>query len=144
MFAVSYSRTEAGIRKRQEVKQETVGEIEALRLQVSALEARVEQMSRPVVLQFPKPAHRTAFQAIEARALRVFDLKRTELYSNSRAKKISFARQFVMYWACRRTLMSTPQIARLMGGRDHTTVLHGKAVYPQKRALMGRTLREAR
>ena len=33
------------------------------------------------------------------------------------------------------------QIGRWLGGRDHTTILHGKRAYVAKRAAQGRTLR---
>jgi len=88
--------------------------------------------------------YRPTYRAIEARACRVFHVKPTEIRSNRRHRDIVFARQFVMYWTVRLTKLSLPQIGRLIGGRDHTTVLHGKTVYPVKRAKMGRHLKEAR
>lgn len=85
-----------------------------------------------------------AFATIVERAIRVFKISRVELFSDRRVKRIVDARQFVMYWACRRTTLSLPHIGRKLGGRDHTTVLHGKDAYVRKRAAMGRTLRKAR
>lgn len=88
--------------------------------------------------------YRPTYRSIEARACRVFKVTQAELRSNRRPREIVIARQFIMYWATRLTGLSLPAVGRLMGGRDHTTVLHGKTVYPQKRAKMGRHLREAR
>lgn len=68
----------------------------------------------------------------------------SEILSGRRNKRVAFARQAIMYWACRRTAMSLPEIGRRLGGKDHTTVLHGKSVYPKKRAAMGRNLRAVR
>ena len=87
--------------------------------------------------------YRPSLADIERKACRAFKVTVSELHSARRFKHISFAKQFVMYWAVRLTPYSLPQIARLMGGIDHTTVLHGKRVYPEKRAKMGRFLRPA-
>lgn len=84
------------------------------------------------------------FSQIEARALRLFRLTRNELRSNRRDKDLVFARQFIMYWTARLTQLSLPLIGRLMGGRDHTTILHGRLAYAEKRGRMGRTLRTHR
>lgn len=81
---------------------------------------------------------------IERRACRVFKVTSEALRGQRRSRHIVLARQFVMYWAARQTALSLPQIGRLMGGRDHTTILHGKNVYVEKRAFMGRILRPAR
>lgn len=84
------------------------------------------------------------YREIERRALKLFRLRRTELHSNRRNRDIVFARQFVMYWTCRLTDRSLPQIGRLMGGLDHTTVHHGRKAYREKRWKMGRILRPDR
>lgn len=84
------------------------------------------------------------FAMIEAKAIKLFGISKRELRSNRRNREIVFARQFIMYWTARLTEMSLPQIGRLMGGRDHTTVLHGKGAYVKKRASMGRSLKPAR
>lgn len=52
-----------------------------------------------------------------------YDLRSADLKGQSRQKPIAFARQIAM-WLCRAHLsMSLPEIGRLFGGRDHTTVL---------------------
>ena len=76
--------------------------------------------------------------------MKLFRVTRSELNSNRRNRELVFARQFIMYWACRLTHLSLPQIGKLMGGRDHTTAMHGRNTYPVKRAKMGRTLRPVR
>lgn len=88
----------------------------------------------------------TKFAQIEALACIVFDVLPAELRGKSRTQKIVFARQFVSYWACRRTSLSLPQIGKLMGGKDHTTILHGAKAYVAKRRAMKppRFLRPAR
>lgn len=99
---------------------------------------KVREPDAPMV----KP-HRT-FEQIERTACRVFDVKASELRSGRRNRHVVFARQFVMYWAARLTRLSMPQISKRLGGRDHTTCLHGKAAYVEKRKAMNRTLRPAR
>lgn len=88
--------------------------------------------------------YKHTYREIERRACLLFHVKPSEVRSNRRAQSIVFVRQFIAYWACRLTPLSLPQIGRLMGGRDHTTCLHHKRKYPDKRAKMGRYLRPAR
>ena len=49
----------------------------------------------------------------------------TELLGRSRTKNIALARQVAMYLLMYELEMSPTQIGRLLGGRDHSTVIHG-------------------
>jgi chromosomal replication initiator protein len=49
-----------------------------------------------------------------------------EMKSRSRVQEIAFPRQLAMYLACSLTELSTTEIGRHFGGRDHTTVIHGR------------------
>lgn len=49
----------------------------------------------------------------------------TELLSRSHKRVIAWPRHEAMWEIRRRTKLSLPQIGKLMGDRDHTTVLHG-------------------
>lgn len=102
--------------------------------------SRLREMERTVA----KAPHRPTIRQIEIRICRAFKFSSAELRSNRRHKRIVLARQAVMYWAYRQTLLSLPEIGRRMGGRDHTTVLHAVRSYPAKRAEMGRNLRRPR
>lgn len=73
-----------------------------------------------------------------------FGVSRVELLGQGRNRYVVFARQFVMYWMRRRTVLSMPRIGRLMGNRDHTTIISGCKSYVLKRAQMGRYLRPVR
>lgn len=128
MLAVAYRNTESGIRAlhRQIATFETTAKIEA----------PTNKWKSAVVM--------TPYKRIEMRACKVFGVSLMELRATRRHDKVSMARQFIYYWATRLTPMSLGQIGRLLGGRDHTTVLHGKEVYPKKRAKKGRYLRPAR
>lgn len=109
--------------------------------QVVRAKAQVSEAKQQFVL---KKRLRFYHSEIERRACRAFGVTRSELQSPRRNKSIVFARQFVMYWSVRLTSHSYPQIGRLIGGRDHTTVIHGCRNYEKKRKAMGRTLRAAR
>ena len=140
MFA--FSRTEAGIRRMQRQARLPAPEpLQPLYDEIQKLKDRIAELEgKPEVVYQPRPSlHR-----IVERACKVFKLTQLEIRSNRRHKRIVMARQFVFYWGARRTTLSLPRIGRLMGGRDHTTVMHGRDVYPVKRAKMGRHLREVR
>ncbi len=48
-----------------------------------------------------------------------------ELLGRSRTKNIALARQVIMYLLMYELEMSPTQVGRLLGGRDHATVIHG-------------------
>jgi hypothetical protein len=54
-----------------------------------------------------------------------FDLTRSQLISDRRTAPVVYARQIAMYLSKFHTTKSYPEIGRRLGGRDHTTVLHG-------------------
>lgn len=83
---------------------------------------------------------RTKFERIVRRAVLTFGIRTVHLKGASRTRDVVLARQFIYYWACRLTSLSTPQIGKLLGGRDHTTCLSGVHAYRAKRARMGRFL----
>ena len=67
----------------------------------------------------PSPA-----KVIEAVA-RFYELPPEALKGRSRSKKVALPRQVAMYLLREEVGASLPQIGELLGGRDHTTVLHG-------------------
>lgn len=121
----------------EQAKQEAGRKIEAAERNLAAAQVRVAEL---VIAQ----RRRHFYREIEARACKLFKVKPVELYSIRRNREIAFARQFICYWARRLTPLSLPQIGRLLGGKDHTTVLHGCKVYVEKRKAMKRNLRAAR
>jgi chromosomal replication initiator protein len=68
-----------------------------------------------------------------------FDLTSSQIKSARRTAPVVYARQIAMYLCKYRTLKSYPEIGRRLGGRDHTTVLHGhrkiEALLPKDRDL---------
>ena len=51
----------------------------------------------------------------------------TLLQSGSRKREICYARQVLMYLLTKRTNLTLKKIGQLLGGRDHTTIIHAKA-----------------
>jgi chromosomal replication initiator protein len=56
---------------------------------------------------------------------RHYGLSRDELVGPSRRRAVSRPRQICMYLIREETSTSLPQIGELLGGRDHTTIMHG-------------------
>ena len=54
-----------------------------------------------------------------------FEVKLSDLVSGRRPQALSFARQVSMFLLRERTELSLSEIGSLLGGRDHTTILHG-------------------
>ena len=54
-----------------------------------------------------------------------FDVRVADILGPSRQQPVALARQTAMLVARRLTGLSYPVLGRLLGGRDHTTVLHG-------------------
>jgi chromosomal replication initiator protein len=66
----------------------------------------------------------TAVETIQERVATAFGISRAELVSDSRAATPLRARQVAMLLTRESTDLSLPQIGRLYGGRDHSTVLN--------------------
>ncbi len=66
-------------------------------------------------------------QQILQSVARHFKLKPDQLTGRSRARAVSVPRQLTMYLIREETEASLPQIGQLLGGRDHTTIMHGCA-----------------
>lgn len=61
-----------------------------------------------------------------------FNISMNELESSRRLAKIVRPRQICFYLARKLTARSLPEIGRRLGGKDHTTVLHGSRVIEQR------------
>ncbi|HQW36986.1 MAG TPA: chromosomal replication initiator protein DnaA [Thermoflexales bacterium] len=71
-----------------------------------------------------KRAHITPSQVVETVA-KYFNVSVSEIVSPSRSKELVQPRQIAMYLVRQETDSSLPEIGALLGGRDHTTVIHG-------------------
>lgn len=54
-----------------------------------------------------------------------YKLTHMELVSHRRTQNLTYARQVAMYLARELTPKSYPEIGRMLGNRDHSTVIHG-------------------
>lgn len=55
--------------------------------------------------------------------------------SKSRRRRVCLVRNEVAYWIRSKKKMSMPQIAEILGGRDHTTIYHSLRRYAAKHGL---------
>jgi hypothetical protein len=87
---------------------------------ITDLAVKASPLAAPTV----EPAFpRVRFVAEHVAAL--FAVSMVDLNSARREARIVRPRQVAMYLARRMTLCSLPQIGKQLGGKDHTTVLHG-------------------
>lgn len=79
---------------------------------------RIAEIILPTV---PVPTIADVRAAVEAH----FDLFPQDLSSSRRSASVALPRQLVMFLAREMTLRSLPEIGRHLGGRDHSTIIHG-------------------
>jgi chromosomal replication initiator protein len=89
----------------------------------------------PLQAEPPAPSPEAILEVVA----RHFGVSRQQLASASRARDITYARHIAMYLL--RSFASQPltQIGQLLGGRDHTTVLHGYQRIEKERAALPET-----
>jgi chromosomal replication initiator protein len=94
------------------------------------------------------PRGRITVAAIQAEVADYFDVPAFELRSSRRSKSVVLARHIAIYLSRELTPKSLPEIGRLFGDRDHTTIIHaigrigGLCGTDQKLAADVATLRE--
>lgn len=93
----------------------------------------------PVTAEFEPSGDRVPARTIIERVSVAYGVPYREIVSSSRMRPIAAARQVAMYEVrTRRPDLSLPQIGKLFGGRDHTTVLHAvRKVEADRAALKG-------
>ncbi len=84
-----------------------------------------EDLVRRVLKEFRAPRRTQTVEAVLEAAAEFHNLSVDDLTGPRRTKKIVLARQQAMYLAREATEASLPQIGAALGGRDHTTVMHG-------------------
>ncbi len=87
----------------------------------TALRSRISERERKVTADM-----------IKAAVARHYHMSVAELLRKTREKAVSHPRQVAMYLCARLTTLSLPNIARLFGGYDHTTVLYAKRIVAKK------------
>jgi chromosomal replication initiator protein len=93
--------------------------------------AHASLMARPLsreliaeVIPRGRSAQATSVEEIQQRVAEGFGISRAELVGSSRAATPLRARQVAIFLTRELTALSLPQIGRLYGGRDHSTVLN--------------------
>lgn len=81
----------------------------------------VIRLSPSVVIEMPQ----TDGQRIVLEVCEKHGFTRQELFGERRGRPLVAARHEAMYRLSKETSMSFPAIGRRMGGRDHSTVIHG-------------------
>ena len=69
--------------------------------------------------------HRVTIREVVAQTAAAFAMRPEDILGDRRHKHVTLARHAAFYLARTLTSNSMPEIARRMGGRDHTTVLNG-------------------
>lgn len=54
-----------------------------------------------------------------------YNISQNDLYSNNRSRNVAYPRQIAMYMCKKLTSLSVTDIGRMIGNRDHSTILHG-------------------
>jgi chromosomal replication initiator protein len=105
--------------------------------QESLTMALAERVLADIVVQ-PEPTRITA-ERVLARTAEIFEISVDDLLSRRRHKPLVTIRQISMYVCRELTQLSYPEIARVYGGRDHTTVMYAcekiKEQMPAKRQV---------
>ncbi len=83
------------------------------------------QTAQKALSDLARPAVKLSFDEILNEVCGYYDLAAEELTGPRRTRETAVARQVVMYLARELTEMSLPQVGQALGGRDHTTVMHG-------------------
>jgi len=86
-----------------------------------------EELARRVLREYRAPRRVHTVDTVLEVTAAFHNLTVDDLTGPRRTKKIAVARQQAMYLAREATEASLPQIGAIMGGRDHTTVMHGCA-----------------
>jgi chromosomal replication initiator protein len=83
------------------------------------------QLAQRALRDLTERQENLSIEQITSTVAQFFNLELATLKGRNRSRAISFPRQIAMYLAREEAGASLPQIGAALGGRDHTTVLHG-------------------
>ncbi len=95
--------------------------------------AHIELVNRPLTMETAKQIlhdilksnnKRISVEEIQKKVSEYFNIKLSDMVSVRRSRVVARPRQVAMYLSKTCTSKSLPEIGRLFGGRDHTTVIH--------------------
>lgn len=86
-----------------------------------------EQIASSVLDQIIQTAYQpvTNPQKVIDTICHYFGIKQEELMSKKRSRELVYPRQITMYLMRSQLSLSYPNIGKLLGGKDHTTIIHG-------------------
>jgi chromosomal replication initiation ATPase DnaA len=97
--------------------------VQHIEITVMSQDTRIEvheQEAEPVFIRRHPSVHRIIGAVCDK-----YKVSRTDLLSTRRSAYIVRPRHIAMYLAKKLTLRSYPEIGRQLGGRDHSTIIHG-------------------
>jgi chromosomal replication initiator protein len=115
------------------IAKQVLSNVRELEGALTRLIATSEMTGRSITIQFARDtlvdlvgrrAHISPSQVVET-VSKFYNLSIQELVSASRNRELVQPRQVAMYLIRQETDASLPEIGGLLGGRDHTTVIHG-------------------
>jgi len=133
-------KTRLGLRQSMETDPSAVVQREALLIKVRRGQARIKGLpiyGYPIGPQKPvaqRSEGQIAHEILEAVALK-WELTVADVLGNRRFKSIVMARQEACYEVKRELDWSFPRIGRLMGGRDHSTIIHSVWAHANRNGL---------
>ncbi len=95
--------------------------------------AHIELVNRPITIDTARQLlhdllkvneRRVTVEEIQKKVAEYFNIRLNDMVSIRRSRMVARPRQVAMYLSKTHTPKSLPEIGRLFGGRDHTTVMH--------------------
>jgi chromosomal replication initiator protein len=102
---------------------------------LSQIIARAESAHSPISLDFVKeffgikktsPSKKVHYRRIISVVAKTFNIKTSELCGKTRKKQIALARHIAAYLLRRELQLPLKRVGELLGGRDHTTIIHAE------------------
>jgi len=103
----------------------------------------LERAEEALRSKLPDRERRVTVDMIKAAVAKHYSMSVAELLRKTREKAVSHPRQMAMYLSTKHTTLSLPNIARLFGGYDHTTVLYAKRKVAELLLTCAQTQRDA-
>lgn len=103
----------------------------------------LDQAEEALRSKLPDRERRVTVDMIKAAVAKHYGMTVAELLRKTREKAVSHPRQMAMYLSTKHTTLSLPNIARLFGGYDHTTVLYAKRKVAELLLTCTQTQRDA-
>lgn len=91
---------------------------------LSGAEISLEMAKQELKALLPEEGAQFSLESIQTAVARHFEIKISDLKSQSRQRKFAFPRQIAMYLIRKYTGMGYKDIGHYFGGKDHTTVMH--------------------